>query len=132
MEAARLRQRRSSRGWTREKVRALRSRTMPKENDLEGTQDQGGKHGGQAGMPTSEARPLARRPVWGGGVAARAWRASAAAGARVRAFPRLILVDLADPAGVFASQTRRGFLHQPPKAGGLRALTPPPSSSVLR
>jgi hypothetical protein len=24
---------------------------MPKENDLEGAQDQGGKHGGQAGMP---------------------------------------------------------------------------------
>jgi hypothetical protein len=27
---------------------------MPKENDLEGLQDQGGKHGGQAGMPTPE------------------------------------------------------------------------------
>jgi hypothetical protein len=26
---------------------------MPKENDLEGQQDQGGKHGGQAGMPRS-------------------------------------------------------------------------------
>jgi hypothetical protein len=24
---------------------------MPKENDLEGAQDQGGKHGGQAGAP---------------------------------------------------------------------------------
>ena len=24
---------------------------MPKANDLEGQQDQGGKHGGQAGMP---------------------------------------------------------------------------------
>jgi hypothetical protein len=24
---------------------------MPKENDLEGQQDEGGKHGGQAGMP---------------------------------------------------------------------------------
>jgi hypothetical protein len=24
---------------------------MPKENDLEGRQDMGGKHGGQAGMP---------------------------------------------------------------------------------
>jgi hypothetical protein len=24
---------------------------MPKENDLEGQQDQGGKHGGQKGMP---------------------------------------------------------------------------------
>jgi hypothetical protein len=30
---------------------------MPKENDLEGTQDQGGKHGGQAGMPKSPPRP---------------------------------------------------------------------------
>ena len=27
---------------------------MPKENDLEGPQDQGGKHGGQAGMPEAE------------------------------------------------------------------------------
>jgi hypothetical protein len=27
---------------------------MPKENDLEGLQDQGGKHGGQAGTPTPE------------------------------------------------------------------------------
>src|SRR5437773_12555095 len=61
MEAARLRQRRSSRGWTREKVRALRSRTMPKENDLEGTQDQGGKHGGQAGMPKWESPPQDHR-----------------------------------------------------------------------
>lgn len=25
---------------------------MPKENDLEGPQDQGGKHGGQKGMPS--------------------------------------------------------------------------------
>jgi hypothetical protein len=25
---------------------------MPKENDLEGQQNQGGKHGGQAGMPS--------------------------------------------------------------------------------
>ncbi len=24
---------------------------MPRENDLEGAQDEGGKHGGQAGMP---------------------------------------------------------------------------------
>jgi hypothetical protein len=30
---------------------------MPKENDLEGAQDQGGKHGGQAGLPKSEPRP---------------------------------------------------------------------------
>ena len=28
-----------------------RLHTMPKENDLEGAQDQGGKHGGQKGMP---------------------------------------------------------------------------------
>jgi hypothetical protein len=30
---------------------------MPKENDLEGVQDQGGKHGGQKGMPRPETRP---------------------------------------------------------------------------
>ena len=30
---------------------------MPKENDLEGQQDQGGKHGGQKGMPKSPERP---------------------------------------------------------------------------
>ena len=30
---------------------------MPKENDLEGAQDQGGKHGGQKGMPKPEPRP---------------------------------------------------------------------------
>jgi hypothetical protein len=30
---------------------------MPKENDLEGVQDQGGKHGGQKGMPKHEPRP---------------------------------------------------------------------------
>jgi hypothetical protein len=30
---------------------------MPKENDLEGLQDQGGKHGGQAGIPASEQSP---------------------------------------------------------------------------
>jgi len=30
---------------------------MPKENDLEGGQDQGGKHGGQKGMPKPEPRP---------------------------------------------------------------------------
>jgi hypothetical protein len=27
---------------------------MPKENDLEGARDEGGKHGGQAGMPKPE------------------------------------------------------------------------------
>jgi hypothetical protein len=30
---------------------------MPRENDLEGVQDQGGKHGGQQGMPKPEPRP---------------------------------------------------------------------------
>jgi hypothetical protein len=30
---------------------------MPKENDLEGQQDQGGKHGGQKGMPRPEPLP---------------------------------------------------------------------------
>ncbi len=30
---------------------------MPKENDFEGTQDQGGKHGGQRGMPKPVERP---------------------------------------------------------------------------
>jgi hypothetical protein len=30
---------------------------LPKENDSEGIQDRGGKHGGQAGMPKSPERP---------------------------------------------------------------------------
>jgi hypothetical protein len=30
---------------------------MPKENDLEGVQDEGGKHGGQKGVPTPAPRP---------------------------------------------------------------------------
>lgn len=30
---------------------------MPKENDLEGVQDQGGKHGGQKGMTKPEPKP---------------------------------------------------------------------------
>ena len=30
---------------------------MPRENDLEGQQDQGGKHGGQAGMPKPSPAP---------------------------------------------------------------------------
>jgi hypothetical protein len=30
---------------------------MPKENDLEVPQDQGGKHGGQKGMPKPESPP---------------------------------------------------------------------------
>jgi hypothetical protein len=33
---------------------------MPRENDLEGAQDQGGKHGGQKGMPKPEPRPATR------------------------------------------------------------------------
>jgi len=33
---------------------------MPRENDLEGMQDQGGKHGGQKGMPKPEPRPATR------------------------------------------------------------------------
>ncbi|MCA1457772.1 hypothetical protein I6F35_32090 [Bradyrhizobium sp. BRP22] len=35
---------------------------MPEENDLEGPQDQGGKHGGQAGMPEPE-RSASGAPV---------------------------------------------------------------------
>jgi hypothetical protein len=30
---------------------------MPKENNLEGPQDQGGKHGGQKGMPKPAPKP---------------------------------------------------------------------------
>jgi hypothetical protein len=30
---------------------------MPEESDLEGVQDQGGKHGGQKGMPKPEPKP---------------------------------------------------------------------------
>jgi hypothetical protein len=30
---------------------------MPRENDLEGQQDQGGKHGGQKGMPKPPSKP---------------------------------------------------------------------------
>jgi hypothetical protein len=30
---------------------------MPRENDLEGAQDQGGKHGGQKGMPKPTPKP---------------------------------------------------------------------------
>jgi hypothetical protein len=33
---------------------------MPAENDLEGVQDQGGKHGGQKGMPKPEPKPSHR------------------------------------------------------------------------
>jgi hypothetical protein len=38
---------------------------MPKENDLEGAQDQGGKHGGQKGMPKPEPRPPQLGPASG-------------------------------------------------------------------
>ncbi len=34
---------------------------MPRENDLEAAQDQGGKHGGQKGMPKPEPKPTTRR-----------------------------------------------------------------------
>jgi hypothetical protein len=36
-------------------------RAMPKENDLEGAQDQGGKHGGQAGVPKPPPQPVDTR-----------------------------------------------------------------------
>jgi hypothetical protein len=36
---------------------------MPKENDLEGRQDMGGKHGGQAGMPKPETRTAAQQAI---------------------------------------------------------------------
>jgi hypothetical protein len=35
---------------------------MPKENDLEGQQDQGGRHGGQSGMPKPVRPPQTRKP----------------------------------------------------------------------
>jgi hypothetical protein len=35
---------------------------MPRENDLEGVQDQGGKHGGQKGMPKPASKPLTSKP----------------------------------------------------------------------
>ena len=38
---------------------------MPKENDLEGRQDMGGKHGGQAGMPKPEGMSSAQQGVQG-------------------------------------------------------------------
>ena len=36
---------------------------MPKENDLEGRQDMGGKHGGQAGMPEPEGESGAQQGI---------------------------------------------------------------------
>jgi hypothetical protein len=38
----------------------IKGKLMPKENDLEGSQDMGGKHGGQKGMPKPEPRPVGR------------------------------------------------------------------------
>jgi hypothetical protein len=35
---------------------------MPRDNDLEGPQDQGGKHGGQKGMPKPEPKPKGDQP----------------------------------------------------------------------
>jgi len=39
------------------------ARATPKENDLEGRQDMGGKHGGQAGMPKPEGRTAAQQGI---------------------------------------------------------------------
>lgn len=36
---------------------------MPKENDLEGRQDMGGRHGGQAGMPKPETVSSAQQGI---------------------------------------------------------------------
>lgn len=36
---------------------------MPKENDHEGRQDMGGKHGGQAGRPKPETRTAAQQGI---------------------------------------------------------------------
>ncbi len=36
---------------------------MPNENDVEGKQDMGGKHGGQAGMPKPENRSAAQQGI---------------------------------------------------------------------
>ncbi len=36
---------------------------MPKENDLEGVQDMGGKHGGQAGVPKPENKSAAQQGI---------------------------------------------------------------------
>jgi len=42
-----------------------------KENDLEGAQDMGGKHGGQAGMPKPVKRPDPRKTEQSGDVPAK-------------------------------------------------------------
>jgi hypothetical protein len=36
---------------------------MPKDNDQEGAQDMGGKHGGQAGMPKPEQKSGAQKAI---------------------------------------------------------------------
>jgi hypothetical protein len=36
---------------------------MPKENELEGRQDMGGKHGGQAGMPKPEGESSTQQGI---------------------------------------------------------------------
>jgi len=43
--------------------RSQGDRRMPKENDLEGRQDMGGKHGGQAGMPKPETRTATQQGI---------------------------------------------------------------------
>jgi hypothetical protein len=49
--------------WDGGRLNCKEEPEMPKENDLEGQQDQGGKHGGQAGMPKPEqAAPPVRKP----------------------------------------------------------------------
>jgi hypothetical protein len=45
---------------------------MPKENDLEGVQDMGGKHGGQAGVPKPTPRPEPREAAKSGDTPGRA------------------------------------------------------------
>ncbi|MGJ4944423.1 hypothetical protein ACQR1W_27920 [Bradyrhizobium sp. HKCCYLS1011] len=44
---------------------------MPKENDLEGPPDMGGKHGGQAGVPKPTPRPDPHEATKSGDVPAR-------------------------------------------------------------
>jgi hypothetical protein len=61
-----------------------------------------GRPGSSILVTGAEAFRGARRFVGGASVAARAWCGGAAAGARVRAFPGLIGMVLADPAAVLA------------------------------
>ena len=48
---------------TSSRISANRSSQMARENDLEGQQDMGGKHGGQAGMPKPEDRSSAQQGI---------------------------------------------------------------------